>query len=58
MQTKQKKRNPKSKLKDEMGVIQNFQNVLDLREKFFSILISGAKYKAKYGKRLKILSLQ
>ena len=41
-----------------MGVIQNFQNVLDLRKNFFSILISGAKYKAKYGKRLKILSLQ
>ena len=40
-----------------MGVIQNFQNVLDLRENFFSILISEAKYKAKYGKRLKILSV-
>ena len=57
-----KKGNPKSKLENQISVIQNVQNFFDLREKIidffrdYSILISEAKYKAKNGERLKILS--
>ena len=57
-----KKRNPKSKSKDQISVIKNVQNLFDLREKIisffrnYSILISETKYKAKQGKGLKISS--
>ena len=54
-----KKGNPKSKSKDQISLIQNAQNFFDLREKIvslfrdYSILISEAKYKVKYGEGLK-----
>ena len=57
------KGNPKLKSKDQVSVIHNVQNFFDLRDKIinffrdFSILVSEAKYKAKHGKGLKILSL-
>ena len=57
-----KKENSKSKSKDQISVIQNVQSCFDLREKIinafrdYSVLVSQAKYKAKEGKRLKILS--
>ena len=54
-----KKGNTKSKSKDQISVIQNVQKFFDLREKIvnlfrdYSTLISEAKYKVKYGERLK-----
>ena len=57
-----KKRNPKSKSKDQMSVIQNVQKFFDWREKNidifkgYSFLLSEAQYKATYGNILKILS--
>ena len=57
--SKIKKGNPKSKSKDQISLIQNAQNFFDLREKIvslfrdYSILISEAKYKVKYGEGLK-----
>ena len=56
-----KKGNPKPKSKDQISVIQNVQKFFDLSEKImiffrdYSISISAAKYKTKYG-GLKILS--
>ena len=57
-----KKGNLKSKSKDQIRAIQNVQIFFDLREKIinffgdYSILISEAKYKAKYGEGMKGLS--
>ena len=45
-----KKRNPNLKPKDQISIIQNVENVRD-----YSFLLSDAKYKAKYGRCLKIL---
>ena len=62
---KTKKRNPKSKSDDPMSVMEDVQNFLNLREKainllkFFKdypILLFEAKYKAKHGKGVKILT--
>ena len=56
------KGNPKSKSKDQISVIQNVENFFDLREKInncfrdYSLLLSEAKYKAKYGRDLKIIT--
>ena len=55
-----KQENPDLKSKDQINVIQNVQN--DLRETIiyfsrdYSFLMSEAKYEAKYGKGLKILT--
>ena len=52
----------KSKSKDQISIIRNVENFSDLREKiigFFrdnSLLLSEAKYKAKYSRGLKILT--
>ena len=60
--SRNKKRNPKSRSKDQISEIQNVENFFDLREKLFdffrdySFLLSEAKYKGKHGKRLKILT--
>ena len=49
-----KKENPKSKSEDRLSLIQNVENIFDLREKtvdFFGdyyFLLSDAKFKAKY----------
>ena len=57
-----RKGNPKSKSKDHIIVIKNVENFFDLREKiidFFRdhfLLLSDAKYKAKYRRGLKMLS--
>ena len=57
-----KKRNPNLKSKDQISVIQNVQTFFDLREKIidflrdYCFLLSEAKYKAKLGSVLKILS--
>ena len=60
--SRNKKRNPKSISKDQISEIQNVESFFDLREKKFnffrdySFLLSEAKYKAKHGKGLKILT--
>ena len=57
-----KKGNKKSKSEDQISVIQSVQNFFDLKEKnidFFkdySLLLSEAKYKAKCGRGVKILT--
>ena len=62
MRWNKKKRNPQLKPEDQMSVIKNVQNVFDFREKTINsfrdyfILLSEAKYKAKHGKGLKILT--
>ena len=58
------KKIPKSKTENQISVIQNVQNVFDLRDKIidffrdYSLLVSEAKYRAKYGRDLKILTPQ
>ena len=55
---------PKSKSKDQISVIQNVENFFDLTEKIidffrdYYFLLSEAKYKAKYGKGLEILTFK
>ena len=57
-----KKGNPKSKSKDQISVIGNVEKFFELRKKIidffrdYSFLLSEAKYKAKYGKGLKLLN--
>ena len=57
-----RKENLNSKSEDQTSVIKNVKNFFDLREKFFdffrdySFLLSEAKYKAKYGRGLRILT--
>ena len=52
----------KSRSECQINVIQNVENFFDLREKIidffrdYSFLLSEAKYKAKYGRGLKILT--
>ena len=59
-----RKGNLASKSQDQIRLIQNVQDIFNLREKniiFFSdysFLLYEAKHKVKYGKRLKILSLK
>ena len=56
------KGNPKSKSKDQVSVIQKVEIFFVLREKInncfrdYSLLLSEAKYKAKYGRDLKIIT--
>ena len=57
-----KKETPKSKSEDQLSLIQNVENVFDLREntvdffRDYSFLLSEAKFKAKYGMGFKILT--
>ena len=57
-----KKGNPKLKSEDQINIIQNIQTLFGLREKIinffrdYSLLLSEAKYKVKYGTGPKILA--
>ena len=57
-----KKESPKSKSEDQLGLIQNVENVFDFREntvdffRDYSFLLSEVKFKAKCGMGFKILT--